>query len=122
MGKENVKSLSPKVMLEDRKDNPQAFTLYRKHALQLTLQQTDPWFLFDSSCARPELPTAGMKGPFHAASRRAEKEKKITHCHRYDCMSESMKLTGATETCHRSGECRGKTPDNLVRERRGPVR
>ncbi len=36
-------------------------------------------------------------GPFHAASRRTEKEKKIIHCHQHDCMREFERLTGTTE-------------------------
>ena len=32
----------PEVMLKDRRYKAQAFTLYRKHAQQLTVHQTDP--------------------------------------------------------------------------------
>ena len=31
-------------------------------------------------------------------------------------------MEGTTETFHRLRECRGKTPDNLAREGRGPVK
>ncbi len=54
----------------------EAFTLYRKHVLQLTLHQTDPGFLFVFRLHSYELLTAAMTRPFQAATRRTENERK----------------------------------------------
>ncbi len=60
----------PEEMLEDGKDNLQAFTLYRKHAQQLTLQQMD----FAGSRTPQKMDFVGFRtpqkiGPFYASDR-----------------------------------------------------